>query len=410
MPARETFAYEGQQAPLNVKGCSALADLRKDHSSLNILNNKLKRAREMLLESAGELNEKSFQIRSDAKQRSQSNDADLEDDQTMHHADFERKVTELTKKMDMGIRGVIEHQTWAEGIPTTMDNVAKKARESAETTRTRAEAQAAESDETMENNQEEADQVNVQPDQTQTPSALLQQSLEKHATDRSAQTLTQRYAHHNDYVEFYGYVHAAKHDPDNVPAMVHADFWFAEEEGRETQRLAQEALERDDDADSDLEVRSERISIRCPITYMDFVDPWTARTCKHSFEKEAILSLVKQAGRAGAKCPVCDVPLVEADLQPNVVLQRKVKRIVEKRRKEQEAMREDGSSDDDGLPRGTQQRPARLGSGSPPARRISRKVKEENVRSTLAAGNRRGGRAAAARIDDIEDEEDSQMT
>ena len=151
MPAQETFAYEAQQAPLNVRGCIALADLSKDHSSLNILNNKLKRAREMLLESAGEINEKSFQMRSDAKERSQSNDADLEDDQALSHGDFERKVNELTKKMDMGIREVIEHQSWAEGLPATTDHVTRRARESAETIRNRPQAQAAGSDETMEN-------------------------------------------------------------------------------------------------------------------------------------------------------------------------------------------------------------------------------------------------------------------
>lgn len=75
--------------------------------------------------------------------------------------------------------------------------------------------------------------------------------------------------------------------------------------------------------DDDFEVASERISIKCPITLLPMKHPVSSKKCPHSFEKEAILSMINASeiweetpsnGRRGAtngpkamKCPVCEV-------------------------------------------------------------------------------------------------------
>ena len=70
--------------------------------------------------------------------------------------------------------------------------------------------------------------------------------------------------------------------------------------------------------DDDLTVASEKISIKCPITLLPMKDPVTSTKCPHSFEKEAILSMINASdvrtdggGRRGAggqkamQCPIC---------------------------------------------------------------------------------------------------------
>lgn len=79
------------------------------------------------------------------------------------------------------------------------------------------------------------------------------------------------------------------------------------------------ATEPIDDDDEDLAVASERISIKCPITLLPMKDPVTSQKCPHSFEKEAILSMIGDSdvwvggsgrrgdGQKGMKCPVCEM-------------------------------------------------------------------------------------------------------
>lgn len=73
-----------------------------------------------------------------------------------------------------------------------------------------------------------------------------------------------------------------------------------------------------DDDDDDLEVASERISLKCPVTLLPMRQPVSSRKCPHSFEQAAILELLAVSrerapgdGRGkmqnAMKCPVCEV-------------------------------------------------------------------------------------------------------
>lgn len=76
-----------------------------------------------------------------------------------------------------------------------------------------------------------------------------------------------------------------------------------------------------EDSDQEVAVASERVSIKCPITLLPMKDPVTSQKCPHSFEKEAITSMINASdirvggsGRRGdkggdraMKCPVCEV-------------------------------------------------------------------------------------------------------
>lgn len=96
--------------------------------------------------------------------------------------------------------------------------------------------------------------------------------------------------------------------------MPHASTWFPQEDNTNGPSNGE---------DDTLQVASERISIKCPITLLPMQDPVTSTKCPHSFEREAILSMmnasdvrVDSEGAAarrgtqsvkGMKCPVCEV-------------------------------------------------------------------------------------------------------
>lgn len=135
-----------------------------------------------------------------------------------------------------------------------------------------------------------------------------------------------RYANHNSYIHFKKLLHDATHPGEDAPPLPHASTWFPSDprdaaNGRASQnpRNDTSANDVDDDDESDLEVTSERISIKCPITLRPMKEPVTSTECPHSFEKTAILEMIERSTmvidggcwRRGLervlKCPVCGV-------------------------------------------------------------------------------------------------------
>ena len=100
--------------------------------------------------------------------------------------------------------------------------------------------------------------------------------------------------------------------------MPHASTWFANapentaDPTSHGETAAAATIE-----DNDLAVASERISIKCPITLLPMRDPVTSQKCPHSFEKAAIMDMIRASsdtvsgsGRHGLKqtrCPICTV-------------------------------------------------------------------------------------------------------
>ena len=103
--------------------------------------------------------------------------------------------------------------------------------------------------------------------------------------------------------------------------MPHSSTWFSDQSpniadsqtgGKTAGTGSQPAV-----GDDELTVASEKISIKCPITLLPMKDPVTSTKCPHSFEKEAILSMINASdvriegsgGRGGGQkamqCPIC---------------------------------------------------------------------------------------------------------
>jgi len=133
------------------------------------------------------------------------------------------------------------------------------------------------------------------------------------------------YSQHNDYVGFKKIVHDARHPEADAPPMPRPATWFPSASQCDASNGGSNGVP-DDQASSEddaIEVASERISIKCPITLLPMQDPVSSTKCPHNFEREAIISMinasdlraavVEAGGRRGTqqvkamKCPVCEV-------------------------------------------------------------------------------------------------------
>ena len=141
--------------------------------------------------------------------------------------------------------------------------------------------------------------------------------MERRKNDYTSMSLTARYAKHNDYRDFKRVVHDAKYG-DEGPVLGHEDTWFTETGSpapgiTNTQRG-------DFDDDDDIVMDKATVSTRCPITFQQFKEPVTSSKCPHTFEKQAIMDMIRlssnrlggganrAAGEKSVSCPVtgCD--------------------------------------------------------------------------------------------------------
>jgi SUMO ligase MMS21 Smc5/6 complex component len=430
MPSVSAIRSQPPVAPLNPAAQQALTDLLQAQASRKRLAACLTDAAKKLTEVAGQLNDRGTDQRlrhAKLQARLEANGEEMNEEDRVEHEDFQAKVKDLTQKMDHGIRGIIDGQTWLDNVPVTLKSVATKTGALAEATqqqtqgptpivtqRTRPEPGEGMDADDAENTDPP---IANPPHSSDAPTALLRSAFAEQSSNWQSKSLKERYANSNEYTGFYRTVYDAKNPGENAPPIPHASLWFAEEEDPDSllqsRSQAKQGRQADDDEDSDVEIALERVSLKCPITLLPFRDPLTSMKCPHSFEKDAILDMLRlssdylpftanqemelsqirerralerkknEIGIPTVKCPVCSCTLVAADLKPDPVLLRKVKRVeAAMKRQRNPASDTEEEDDDDEAPRGSQRKP--VGLGSSPARRASGKaemIKKERARS-----------------------------
>lgn len=188
------------------------------------------------------------------------------------------------------------------------------------------------------------------------PSLLFKDRVQRKKEEYTSFSHTARYSKNNAYISFRGLIHDARHG-ESAPPLPHPDTWFTERGSPAPGITGRITAGGDADGDEDdIVVDRSTISTRCPITFLPLKDPYTSKKCPHTFEKQAILdmirrSTIKVASDSGgpqekaAQCPVtgCDMMLRASDLWRDVVVVRKVRRMREVERRERE-----GSGEEDG--------------------------------------------------------------
>lgn len=353
--------YVPPSAPLNQRGQDALAALLRTYP-LEDIEKRLKEANDMLIQCAGDINERLTEEKSQHQKRKAraarqareegSSDApssphNKEEDERLEET--RAKVENMTKRMDKEIRKGIDGYAYCNGLSDALKSLARTA-DAASTQAT----QIASSAITMPGS-------TLPPAATPAPPSLtpaLKAALEAHNERYTALPLSTRYASHNDYTSFKQTVHEMSFpvDAGNVPALPHARTWFASEEGGAGPQpgVTNAHGANADDSDDDIAIDRENISTRCPITMAEFREPMKSAKCPHTFEKEAIVGLIRGTrpptghGRRGAWTPTCECPvpgcgqqLTEKDVVHDAVLVRRIQRLQRARaRAEAEAMDE----------------------------------------------------------------------
>ncbi|KAI9844626.1 MAG: hypothetical protein M1837_005478 [Sclerophora amabilis] len=218
------------------------------------------------------------------------------------------------------------------------------------------------------------------------PFRRLQTELQDRTDKYDRQSMRNKYSTHNSYVGFKRIVHDAQNPGDDGPPVPHADTWFPSTNtssqhrnpsstdpasthrsqphrgGAGSQTIPDPSARSPsaDSSDDDIAIAREKTSLRCPLTFLPFKDPVTSTKCPHSFERAAILDMIanspiRDRGRAGGRgagagigekavnCPVCaEKILTVADLVPDPLLMRKVRRLQRLEEEGAEEEEEDG--------------------------------------------------------------------
>lgn len=435
-------------APLNAAARQALACLGQQQKNTKRLAHHLKQAADQLAVVAGQLNYRGIDYSAEQgkkRRRAEVNGEEEDQQEKTAYEDFQRKLQDLTRTTDNGVRAIVDDQIWLDRLPEIMKQIACKAEAASQ-----ASQRQIQHTEGKDEDEDEAARPDSSPPPSaeEVPSVLLKAAREDLSTKWSSRTLTQRYSQNNTYVEFYRTVHDSKNPGEDAPPLPHPSLWFANEEDVNPSYVApgtQQQTQRhrrpgrpSDEADgaaseasfSDIEIAREKISIKCPITLVPFKSPVTSIKCPHSFDKAGITAMLQRTtislpltdaqmaeikqirdsrGKArktaefhipAIPCPVCSTLLTEADLHPDPVLLRKVHRIQAAEAREREAATSDldGGSDDsddeDGIivpGKGTQRKPVGLGSSPPPPSvRAGKKKSALDIKRERARSKSRG--------------------
>ncbi|KAF1359243.1 hypothetical protein EJ07DRAFT_43050, partial [Lizonia empirigonia] len=281
-------------------------------------------------------------------------------------ADLQEKVDDATAKLEESMRAVIDSSVAAQRIEDALEwlreNAPMQLKEEYKTqisqrqTQRRRMQRAGDADSDGDTQMTEGPTPGPTPlDGSRVsltgPVEMFKDRMKRKQNEYTSLSLTTRYARHNEYRDFKRVVHDARHGDDG-PVLGHEDTWFTET-GAPRLGVTQTRGGAFDDDDDDIVMDKATISTKCPITFQQFKDPYTSNKCPHTFEKNAILDMIRRSnsnyGRGGAKsvaCPIvgCDQQLSVEDLRSDPILIRKIKRM---QQAELEARLSDTDEDDD---------------------------------------------------------------
>jgi len=328
--------YLSPQAPLNAQGQDALIRLLRTYP-LGAIDEKLRAACTLLIECAGDINERMTDMNTlHEKKKEKKTDKGEENDEPEVSKEeddkietLKQKVSGMTSRMEREIRKGID----ANAHINALENAITDLRRTSEVAATQA---------------TQAPSSNVTLPGSTAPNApaltpALQAALDRHMDRYTGISLAKRYSENNEYVSFKQTVHEAQYPADkkgSIP-LPHARTWFAGEDGGAPPEPGHTGAGDGDDEDDDIVMDRENISTRCPITLAEFDKPVRSAKCNHSFEEVAIKEMIAQTrpptghGRRDApwvknvQCPVsgCSCQITAADLVHDVALVRRIKRL-----------------------------------------------------------------------------------
>ena len=390
-------AYQAPENPLNPAALYSLQSLPNVHS-LSSLKTRIQTATNHLTEITGDLNDqhqgkkiefekqkqrRAARARNTEQNSSQGNadgneDEEEEEDQQMQ--DSWDEVEDLTGKMEAGTRRLIDIRARVDSAENALKETSTniiKTQSTLGASQNRAGGQRQQPRRGGLDNEDESDDQENDTGASSSlgPSALdqLKSNLSNFQSSYEDLSARDRYAENNNYIGFRKIVHDSRHPDDDTP-LPHASTWFPAPRSESSNNLNPSVRQgkneasnlgreddMSDDSDAEIQIARERRTIRCPLTLRPMQDPLISTLCPHSFEKEAILSMLdasplrattagnapvittqRGAGETAMKCPECEILLTASYLRQDPILIRKIKRLEAEAR----ARDNDNESDD----------------------------------------------------------------
>jgi hypothetical protein len=329
-PSDELPPYRKPSHPLNTKAQDQIRAL--NGRSITYLKESNKKSGDLITAAAGLVNDK-LREREEALERRRKrweqgiNTEDREEDERIL-TKLQEDVEEATKLLEESMRAVIDGGEAAQRIEQSLLYLREHApgqleaeyqtqvsQQQSQRQSQRQRSQDPDGDENMGEENEELEGPTPGPTPLDGSRPVLTGISEIFASRQASKkdeytsiSLAGRYSRNPAYVNFKEMVHDAKYQEDSAHPLPKPDTWFTE--GGEP---APGTAQYNNDDDDDLMIDKERISTRCPLTFQQFKEPITSVTCKHTFEKNAILEMIRNsntkvgggAGRGGTRAIVC---------------------------------------------------------------------------------------------------------
>ncbi|KAF2870287.1 zinc-finger of the MIZ type in Nse subunit-domain-containing protein [Massariosphaeria phaeospora] len=373
----ELPTYRKPSHPLNLNAQRRLRDLVHDQS-LSLIKEHNTRAEVLITKIAGEINDmtRAKEERTARRRKKWEKGINVEEreEEERKLKELQSKVDDMTIQLEESMRAVIDNDVAAQRITQSLEWLQESAPEElrreyatqksqrdsqihSQSQRRQRSQRDGDGDEDMDVDEDESTPGPTLPEGSRIaltgPSELFKNRSDQKKNEYTSHSHKARYAKNNTYIGFKNIVHDAKYGDDG-PNLPHPDHWFTEA-GEPAHGVTQHG----NDSDDDLVMDRGTISVRCPLTFLTFKDPYTSKKCPHSFEKDPILEMIRQSktmlggggqrgqGHRAVKCPVtgCEQMLTASDLAPDPILIRKIKRI--QQAEAQNDQESDADSEDD---------------------------------------------------------------
>ncbi|OCL04429.1 hypothetical protein AOQ84DRAFT_442104 [Glonium stellatum] len=357
LPIVEFPSYEPPTRPPNNAAQRALNDLHREHS-LTKLKKHYVDANDAITSTAGIVNDYLYEREESQRKRKarRANQGLEEDNEGAEELEqLRQKVDRMTQRMEESVRKIIDGQAFVDNLEDSLQylrqnavNLTQQQSQTQETQRSQRRRQRRGEGSGSEDEDESPGPtpLNGEGVEITGPSVMLENRLQASKDKYQALSHRTRYAQHNSYIGFRRVVHDAQNPGEDAPPLPHPSTWFTESGSPApgiTSRDRRAGAGAEDDSDDDIAIARERISTKCPLTLQEFKDPVTSEKCPHTFEKTAILDMIRQstnklgvgprAGEKAVHCPVpgCNEMLTTPDLKPDPLLVRKIRRIQQSR-------------------------------------------------------------------------------
>ncbi|KAG6051451.1 hypothetical protein E4U39_000848 [Claviceps sp. Clav50 group G5] len=316
--------YQPPSCPLDESGRHALSELSSTRGTL-VYEAQLKDSTRNLGLCVGDIHERlSIQLdrlRALRERRLEKGfDKTAEEERLEKHLEaFEQQADELTIESEQSLRSVIDHRAELQDQASVLLDLytsavtasnATGARTSRGRGRQQAHADAADSISAPDGNQEQKEP----PIPVASTKDAYQNALAKKKAEYEALTPHQRYALNNDYAAFKKIWHDSAAGEEGPP-LPDAARWFRSDgqpvmtrpgakNSTSNPRGSADAAADDqagEDDDDDIAIAREVVSLNCPLTLRQLVEPYTHVGCQHTFEKSAILEYLPVWG--SVECP-----------------------------------------------------------------------------------------------------------